>query len=193
MPPAPRPNPPLLAAALTLALALLAGCGTTPNRPPAQPAPNAAQSTEEAAFARAAGLPAAEATDALTRGEAFCRGEEPGTPPTLDTLIEQAHDPVYATAVTRLCPKHLPLLHQAKGGFTEGTHRVGKGGSDITPGQYRTTHRNLHGCSWHRWTPSGRTIDKATTTTAPQGVTLTIAPTDGGLTTENCGNWIRTQ
>ena len=40
--------------------------------------------------------------------------------------------------VEHLCPKYLPVLKHAKGGFAEGPHDVGK---DVKPGAYRTTGR----------------------------------------------------
>jgi hypothetical protein len=107
--------------------------------------------------------------------------------PSLDGLIEDPPDRAGQLAVKHLCPKYLPLLKRARGGFGEGPQRVGK---DVRPGTYRTT-SSATDCYWERSTRGGGTIANDFVTNAPSGVTVTIGAGDGGFTSRGCGDWVR--
>jgi hypothetical protein len=110
-----------------------------------------------------------------------------GEPPTLESLIEDPPSRFGKLATKMLCPKYLPMLRKAEGGFGEGDMTVGK---DVKPGTYRTTD-SAHDCYWERSTGGGRTIANDFVTNAPKGVTVTIYGSDGGFKSDNCGDWIR--
>lgn len=110
-----------------------------------------------------------------------------GDPSSVDGFIENRPDRATQLAVKHLCPKYLPVLKRAKGGFGEGPLTVGK---DVKPGTYKTTSR-VTNCYWERSTRSGQRLANDFITNAPGGVTVTIAATDGGFTTQGCGDWVR--
>jgi hypothetical protein len=110
-----------------------------------------------------------------------------GDPSSVDEFIESPPDKAAQLAVKHLCPKYLPVLKRAKSGFAEGPHDVGK---DVKPGTYRTTSR-VTDCYWERSTRSGQRLANDFITNAPGGVTVTIAATDGGFTSQGCGDWVR--
>jgi hypothetical protein len=110
-----------------------------------------------------------------------------GEPPTLDGLIEDPPGKFGKLAIKMLCPKYLPMLQKAAGGFGEGDMTVGE---DVKPGTYRTT-GSAHDCFWERSTGGGRTIANDFVSNAPKGVTVTIYASDGGFKSNNCGDWIR--
>lgn len=152
-------------------------------------------STEELAYLEALGnKPDADGSitfdsGLIEEGRLLCgEGEESYGPPSLDGIIEsdQANDPEYAAALKHLCPKYLPILKKAKGGFTDGTYEVGK---DIKAGTYRTTH-SASDCYWERSTGGGDTIANDFVSNAPRGVRVTIYK-DEGFKSQGCGNWQR--
>ena len=70
--------------------------------------------------------------------------------------------------------------------FSDGTYQVGK---DIQPGTYRTR-VGAFNCYYARLNGFGGTVDDIianNNTDAP--AIVTIAPTDAGFTSENCGTW----
>lgn len=110
-------------------------------------------------------------------------------PPTLDGIIEGDldDDENYRAAIKYLCPKYLPVLQKAKGGFADGTYEVGK---DIKSGTYRTTPGRVTDCYWERSTGGGTTIANDFVKNAPRGVTVTLRRGEG-FTSEGCGNWMK--
>ncbi|SEG45234.1 hypothetical protein SAMN04489712_105292 [Thermomonospora echinospora] len=112
-------------------------------------------------------------------------------PPTAKILRDNPDESLYEAAITHLCPKYLPLLKKEQkrleGSFEDGTWEVGE---DIKPGTYRTD-GGVTDCYWERSTGGGDTIDNNFVTNAPKGVTVTIAPSDGGFTSRDCGLWLR--
>jgi hypothetical protein len=110
-----------------------------------------------------------------------------GEPPTLEGLIEDPPSKFGKLAIKMLCPKYLPMLKKAAGGFGEGDLTVG---TDVKPGTYRTTD-SAHDCYWERSTGGGGMLANDFVSNAPKGVTVTIYASDGGFKSENCGDWIR--
>ncbi|MER7213218.1 hypothetical protein ABT340_39660 [Streptosporangium sp. NPDC000239] len=122
----------------------------------------------------------------LDDGHEYCDG-----PPSVGFLIEAIDRDdtdldLYKAATRYLCPKYLPAWRAATRGFTEGDKEIGV---DIKPGVYRTVDRKVKDCYWERTTKGGDTIANRFVNFAPSGVTVTIAPTDGGFTSRGCGNW----
>jgi hypothetical protein len=127
-------------------------------------------------------------------GDTFTGPEGPPTAKILrDNLHDSSYEDLYKAAITHLCPKYLPLLkreqERLKGSFEDGVHEVGK---DVEPGTYRTDGKTTD-CYWERSTSGGNIIDNGFVTNAPKGVTVTIAPSDGGFTSRDCGLWLRVQ
>lgn len=92
-----------------------------------------------------------------------------------------------------MCPDQTHVIADAKAGnytkelrtaFSNGKYIVGQ---DIAPGTYTISTR-VSDCYWERSDAQGNTIDNNFISVAPS-VTVTIAPTDGGFTSERCGNW----
>jgi hypothetical protein len=132
------------------------------------------------------GLPDRDNTGAVPTSNPELSSEYTG-PPTLEGLIENPPSKADTFAITILCPQYQPLLTKANTGFAMGNHEVGK---DVQPGTYRTT-GPAHDCYWERSTSDGHTIANDMVTNAPAGVTVTILSSDGGFTSQGCGDWIR--
>ncbi|WP_189238883.1 hypothetical protein [Planomonospora parontospora] len=103
---------------------------------------------------------------------------------------------VAGPAFKYLCPEHAKMWKRAHSGFTEGVQTVGE---DIKPGIYHTAsglfpHSGsglVTDCYWERSTDNGDTIANDFIKNAPKGVTVTIRASDGGFTSEGCGNWLK--
>ncbi|WP_344918221.1 hypothetical protein [Streptosporangium oxazolinicum] len=109
-------------------------------------------------------------------------------PPTLDAIIENEWDDAdYRAAIKHLCPKYLPVLRRAQGGFPDGVYEVGK---EIKAGTYRTTPGRVTDCYWERSTGAGDTIANDFVSNAPRGITVTLRRGEG-FKSEGCGNWMR--
>jgi hypothetical protein len=69
--------------------------------------------------------------------------------------------------------------------FGDGTHRVG---TDIEPGTYRT--EGAPGCYWARLRSFSGELEAIIANANPSGpAVVTIAPTDAGFESTNCGAW----
>ncbi|RVW03020.1 hypothetical protein EGT50_09940 [Rhodococcus xishaensis] len=104
------------------------------------------------------------------------------------------------TMVPILCPDQQPIVDQAMAGdvqqttFRGGKHLIGNGleisplgGYYLSPGTYQTE-KPVSDCYWERSDANGNIIDNNFVTLAPS-VTVTIAPTDSGFTSDGCGTW----
>lgn len=124
----------------------------------------------------------------LDDGHDYCEA-----PPTVEAIIDNVHGEaddlkLYKAAIRYLCPKYIPNWKKAREGFPEGDHVINE---DIKPGVYRTLDRKIKNCYWERTTKGGDTVANNFVTFASSGVTVTIAPTDGGFSSKNCGSWVR--
>ncbi|MFI6416119.1 hypothetical protein ACIBG6_01580 [Streptomyces sp. NPDC050842] len=79
----------------------------------------------------------------------------------------------------------------ASGKYNDGTYAVvAKPAGDIgkiAPGTYRVE-GSMSQCYWERTREDGEIIDNRFATSARK-ITVTIAPSDGQFTSENCGTW----
>jgi hypothetical protein len=126
----------------------------------------------------------------------FCQHRPHGMAPNLlDVLIENVGD--YDLAIQRMCPRLKPYLQRANFGFPEGDEKVGGTFNQrgyhavITPGTYETTRTGISECYWERTTSGGGTIANDFIDYAPGHVVVTIYSSDGGFTSNGCGDWVR--
>ncbi|WP_155291325.1 hypothetical protein ACJEDT_12260 [Rhodococcoides fascians] len=92
-----------------------------------------------------------------------------------------------------ICPDQIGVIADAKSGnftkkfpiaFADGKYIVGQ---DINPGTYDIPTR-VADCYWERSDSQGNIIDNNFISISPS-VTVTIAETDSGFTSRNCGTW----
>ncbi len=88
------------------------------------------------------------------------------------------------------CPQWLDAVNLAARAFRGGSRSVGDGSNHtLVPGTYSTAPGRSN-CYWERTTPDGDTIDNNFVTHAADGITVTISPSDGSFTSNNCGVWL---
>jgi hypothetical protein len=116
----------------------------------------------------------------------------------LDTIIGNLEGFDFRFAAQHLCPKLLPIVKQAAFGVPEDEdatvgHHFNEQGyhSVITPGTYKTTQRGVYDCYWERETRGGDTIANNFIHFAPGHVTVTVYSSDGGFSSQGCGNWVK--
>lgn len=100
-----------------------------------------------------------------------------------------AVDAAELQGVLLLCPsapQAAQMREVADGDFMEdGTYVVGK---TVKSGTW-TTDAKVENCYWERTTADGATIANDFVTFAPNGVRVSIQPSDGGFVSQGCGYW----
>lgn len=143
---------------------------------------------------RNGGKPASAMWPAQSAAEVLREGWGVGlNDPSMGSSMKTKGEVAEKVIIPIMCPDQTHVIADAKAGnytkelrtaFPNGKYIVGQ---DIAPGTYTISTR-VSDCYWERSDAQGNTIDNNFISVAPS-VTVTIGPTDGGFTSERCGNW----
>lgn len=143
---------------------------------------------------RNGGQPASAMWPAQSAAEVLREGWGVGqTDPNVSSSTKTKGEVAEKVIIPIMCPDQTHVIADAKAGnyteelrtaFPNGKYIVGQ---DIAPGTYTISTR-VSDCYWERSDAQGNTIDNNFISVSPS-VTVTIEPTDGGFTSERCGNW----